>query len=127
MVEALESAETWKGIGPIDEVWDAHHENGRLQGFSWSARAAGRTWNGTAHRLDTDAESLALGLEASEVGGRITVAVTPTTDGTEIGVRLDAHSRGMLAGMFWGVIADALRTGLPGQVEAFARSLSGPD
>ncbi len=35
-------------------------------------------------------------------------------------VTLAAQSKGMLAGMFWGVVADALRRGLERQVEAFA-------
>ena len=45
---SLQDPDTWKGIGPIDEVWDATHDDGRLASFRWSARAAGRSWAGNA-------------------------------------------------------------------------------
>ena len=47
---ALQHPDTWRGIGPIDDVWDATHEGDRLAGFKWSTRAAGKSWEGTARR-----------------------------------------------------------------------------
>ena len=35
-------------------------------------------------------------------------------------VTLTARSRSLLAGMFWGVVSDALERGLPRQVDRFA-------
>lgn len=119
---ALERADTWKGIGPIDSVWDATHADGRLTGFSWSARAAGKSWEGTATRLDSP--NVAFDLVASEVEGDIHVNTEEGAVGTQISVTLEARSRGILAGMFWGVIADALRQGFPSQVEEFAAGLN---
>lgn len=122
---SLQDPETWRGIGPIDAVWDATHDEDRLVGFRWSARAAGRAWEGTAQRVEDDSPpSMALGLDSPEVSGRITVRLTPNGDSagsSELTVTMVARSKGLLAGMFWGVIADALRSGLPTQVEDFSR------
>lgn len=117
---SLQEPETWKGIGPIDDVWDASHDDDRLIAFRWSARAAGRSWEGTAERVtDESPPSMALGLDSPEVSGRITVLLTPNGAGSEMTVTMVARSKGLLAGMFWGVITDALRSGLPTQVDAF--------
>lgn len=117
---ALQNPETWKGIGPIDDVWDASHHGDELAGFSWSARAAGKTWEGTARRSGDDGiDSMTLDLDSPEIGGSITVSVEPTDAGTSLTVTLDAHSKGLLAGMFWGVVANALRRGLARQVDSF--------
>jgi hypothetical protein len=119
---ALERAETWQGIGPIDAVWDASHSKNQLTRFRWSARAAGKSWEGTATRLE--GPDVAFDLAASEVEGRIQVATEQQLAGTRLSVTLEARSRGILAGMFWGVIADALRQGFSSQVEEFAAGLS---
>ncbi len=123
ILDALERAETWRGIGPIDQVWEEHHDGGTLASFRWQARAAGRSWEGTATRVDAPGDSVRFALDSSEVSGTITVHTAPGDTGTEIAVGLEARSKGMLAGMFWGVISDALRRGLPDQVEAFASGL----
>jgi len=117
---ALQRPDTWRGIGPIDEIWDATHEGASLTGFKWRARAAGRPWEGTAERLaHTASGAIAFGLDSSEIAGSITVVLEPNGATTGVTVRLSAQSKGFLASMFWGVVADALRRGLPSQVEAF--------
>lgn len=117
---ALQDPATWKGVGPIDDVWDAAYDETRLDSFRWSARAAGRSWEGTARRVVEEHEpSMALGLDSPEISGRITVSLTPADIGSEMTVTIVARSKGLLAGMFWGIISDALSNGLPAQVEAF--------
>ncbi|HSM01473.1 MAG TPA: SRPBCC family protein [Acidimicrobiia bacterium] len=119
--DALQNAETWSNIGPIDEVWDAEHdEDGALTGYRWSARAAGRTWKGTATTARmTPGEHMRLDLTSTEIVGAITVELHDH----QVIVSMEASPRGMLATMFWGAVRGALEQGLPGQVEAFARSL----
>jgi len=118
----LQVAATWKGIGPIDEVWDATHDGANLTGFRWSARAAGKSWEGTATRTDDKKTgTMTLDLDSSEIAGALTVSYVPVDGGTALTVDLFARSKGVLAGMFWGVVADALRSGLPTQIEAFGR------
>jgi len=119
---ALQHADTWKGIGPIDNVWDATHEGERLVGFKWSARAAGKTWEGTARRgNDLVAGEMTLDLDSSEIAATIAVTLRSDGDSTALTVKLSARSKGLLAGMFWGVVSDTLRKGMPAQVEAFGK------
>jgi hypothetical protein len=60
-----------------------------------------------------------LALESPEIHGGITVDI-----GTgKITVSMDAAPKGALATMFWGTVRRALQSGLPAQVEAFARAL----
>ena len=119
---ALQHPDTWRGIGPIDDVWDATHEGDRLAGFKWSARAAGKSWEGTARRgTDRATGEMTLDLDSSEIAGTIAVTLEPEGDSTALTIKLSARSKGLLAGMFWGVVADTLRKGLPTQVEAFSQ------
>ena len=119
---ALQLPETWKGIGPIDTVWESTHQSGSLTGFKWSARAAGNSWEGTAKRAADGAQgAMTFDLDSSEIAGSITVSLESDGDATALTVELSARSKGLLAGMFWGVVADALRRGLPTQVEAFGK------
>jgi uncharacterized protein YndB with AHSA1/START domain len=118
---ALQRAETWKNIGPIEEVWAAtHDDDGSLTGYRWSAHAAGRTWRGRARTTDSEREKrLRLVLDSPEIHGAISVDI----DGGEITVSMEAAPKGLLATMFWGTVRAALERGLPAQVEAFAAAL----
>jgi hypothetical protein len=118
---ALQRAETWKNIGPIEEVWDATHDDaGSLTGYRWSAHAAGRTWSGQARTTDSQRERrLRLTLDSPEIHGAISVEI----EGGEITVSMEAAPKGLLATMFWGTVRGALERGLPAQVEAFAAAL----
>ncbi|MEE8497286.1 MAG: SRPBCC family protein [Acidimicrobiia bacterium] len=119
---ALQRPETWKGIGPIEDVWDATHEGDMLVGFKWSARAAGKSWEGTARRgTDRAAGEMTLNLDSSEIAGTIAVTLQPDEDSTALTIKLSVRSKGLLAGMFWGVVADTLRKGMPAQVEVFSK------
>ena len=121
VIAALEQAETWKGLGPIDNVWDARIEGERLAGFRWSARAAGKTFEGTADRVGVGGvDPMRLDLESSDVTGTITVDIAPEGAGSTMTVAMTVQSKSFMAGMFWGIISDALRAGLPDQVESFA-------
>jgi len=124
--DALQDAGTWKGIGPIDEVWAATHDpDGTLSGYRWTATAAGQRWEGTARRMALEpGKSLRLALDSAEIVGAIEVSVEPAGS-TRLTVALEASPKGMLATMFWGVVRDALRRGTATQVEEFARRLSG--
>jgi carbon monoxide dehydrogenase subunit G len=121
---ALQRAETWAGIGPIDEVWDAEHAaDGSLRSYRWRADAAGRRWEGTAVTSDADPpDTMSMALETAEMRGTITVAVEGRGPAA-VTVTLEAEATGMLAALFWGVISAAISRGLPQQVEEFAARL----
>lgn len=62
-------------------------------------------------------------LDASEISGSIAVTVAESGDEPTLTVELTAQSKGVLAGMFWGPITDAIGRGFPTQVEEFAAGL----
>jgi hypothetical protein len=64
---------------------------------------------------------MTLDLDSSEIEGALTVSYGSDGSGTALTVDLFAQSKGVLAGMFWGVVADAMRRGLPAQIEAFGQ------
>lgn len=117
----LQRAATWQGFGLMETVTGEVVEDGHLRSFSWSAVAAGTRHEGSARVVAADAgKHMTLALEAREVGGEIRVDLAPEGFGASVTVTLTARSRGMLAGLFWGVIRDALRRAFPTQVEDFA-------
>ena len=118
---ALQEAETWAHIGPVNEVWDAEYDSDRLVAYRWSADAAGRRWEGTARVIEAiEGKSTSLALESPELKGTLTTSLLESGEGTSITVTLEARAVGMLATLFWGVVKQALGSGLPHQVEQFA-------
>jgi hypothetical protein len=122
--EALQQAQTWAGIGPIEEVWDAEHAaDGSLSFYRWSADAAGRRWEGTATTTEAARpEYMTMALETAEMRGTITVGVEDEGP-SAVTVTLEAATTGLMASLFWGVISGAIERGLPRQVESFATRL----
>ncbi len=114
----LQEAEAWAQIGPIDEVWGAvHDDDGQLQSFEWSARAAGRSFNGSARTSTADpGERMVIDIKTSEVAGKVEVTLG---DGA-IDATMSLHPVGFLASLFFGAVASAVGEGLPGHVDEFA-------
>lgn len=122
---ALQDADTWEGIGPLDAVWDSSHDTeGTLTGYRWSVTAAGKRWEGTASRTALEpGRSLRLALDSSEITGAIEVSIE-AAGSSRLTVTLEASPKGVLATMFWGIVRDALRSGLETHVDAFAQTYS---
>ena len=118
---ALQDAETWLGLGVMDSVFNAVVEDGRLTSFDWTAAAAGTRHRGRSRTIDAvPGQLMVLALDSAEVAGEIAVALAAEAEGTALTVTLTARSRGLIAGMFWGKISEALGDGLVEQVDGFA-------
>jgi len=118
---ALQDAETWLSLGMMDSVTDSVVRDGRLASFAWTALAAGTRHKGSALTTGcVEGERMVLALDSSELAGELGVTLVPAEGGTAMTVSLTARSRGILAGMFWGVVSDALQQGLVTQVDGFA-------
>lgn len=120
---ALQDAATWSGIGPVDEVWDATHDDaGRLASFSWSAHVGPTKHTGTAKvSVATEPHHMRLQLDSSELSGALIADITE--DEPTLAVTLEVASKGAMASMFFPIIAEAIGRGLPAQVEEFAASI----
>ncbi len=127
----LQEADTWANIGPVERVWDPVHDgSGALQSYRWSTTVAGREYQGTAKTVSAQPGStMQLELDGGEVVGVLTTNLSPNADPdhTTVEVALDVSSRGALSAMFFPIIADAIKRGLPDQVEEFAARLSAVD
>ena len=119
--EFLDEPTTWEQIGGVDRVTDAVIDSeGRLQGFGFEVRAAGKSYVGSAtphQRIEN--RLMAWNVDTSEVKGVTSVALRPVGESTEVTVTLEVESKGLLASMFFPVIASAIGSGLPRSVEEF--------
>lgn len=119
---ALDVPATWEEIGGVDRVTDAvMDEDGRLQGFAFEVRAAGKAYIGFATPNERiEGELMAWNVDTTEIRGTTSVALRPAGGATEVTVTLHVESKGLLSAMFFPVIASAIGSGLPRSVEEFA-------
>ncbi len=125
--ERLQDANTYANIGPVEEVWDAEHdENGILQRYTWSTTVGRKPYEGSARTVEADnPHYLKMDLDAGEVAGSLATALEAVTDDvTNLAVTLEIVSKGTLSTLFFPVISDAVGRGLPEQVEAFAVAIA---
>jgi carbon monoxide dehydrogenase subunit G len=120
--QRLQSEETWALLGPVERIWDAVHDpSGELVAYQWSAVVGPTTYRGSGRVSASDApHRMALELDSSEVTGELTARLSSNGAGTTLDVSLDIASKGVLAGMFFPIVAAAVGNGLPEQVDGFA-------
>jgi len=125
--EALQDASTWAGIGPVDDVWDAtHDEDGGLVSFRWSAHVGPTKYKGSATvTIAAEPHHMKLHLDSTELTGALIADIDE--EDPSLVVTLEVASKGPLATMFFPIIAEAIGRGLPQQVEEFAAGLNGDD
>ena len=124
---ALQEAETWANIGPVEDVSDPEvDQEGLLRSFRWSTTVASKRYPGTAQVTTTiPLERMILALDAREVAGSLETHLEPNGDGsTIVTVTLEVISRGTLSTLFFPIVSEAIARGLPQQVDDFAWSLS---
>jgi carbon monoxide dehydrogenase subunit G len=125
---ALQNAETWANIGPVERVSDPKLDSeGQLQSFRWSTTVAAKRYPGTARvTVAIPAQRMLLDLDAREVAGSLETHLEPDGDGTTVvTVTLEVVSRGTLSTLFFPLVSEAVANGLPAQVDGFAESLGG--
>lgn len=120
--KALDKPETWEGIGGVDKVIAPVIDNDdRLRGFSFETAVGGKIYLGKATpKAREESRLMAWNIEISEVRGVTTVQLSDDGPGTRVQVTLEVESVGMFASMFFPVIANAIGSGLPQTVDAFA-------
>ncbi len=118
----LDEPKTWEEIGGVDRVTDpVVDDEGRLQGFAFEVRAAGKAYMGFATPLQRiEGELMAWNVDTTEIRGTTSVALRPADSGTDVTVTLEVESKGLLSAMFFPVIASVIGSGLPRSVDEFA-------
>ncbi|MGD2052074.1 MAG: SRPBCC family protein [Acidimicrobiia bacterium] len=128
--QRLQDAATWAAIGPVEEVWDPHHDDaGSLRSYRWKTVVGPRAYLGSATVVASEPERrMELRLDGSEVVGDLIAELAPDGDTTTtLTVTLAIESVGVLSTLFFPVVADAVGRGLPAQVDGFVRSLDATD
>lgn len=123
--EALQREQTWAEIGPVDEVWSPVVVDGTLRSFAWRTTVGPTSYTGSATvRLAEPNRRMQLDLDASEIAGTLTADLDDAPgNGTAVTVTLEVSARGMLSTLFFPVVAEAIGSGLPRQVDHFAAAL----
>lgn len=82
--------------------------------------------NGTATTVEAvEPERMRLSIDSPEIAGAITTLLDPAEElRTLVTVAVELRAKGLLAQMFYPIVAQAVRSGLAGQVQAFASKLS---
>ncbi len=122
---ALQDEATWGAVGGVDRLWDAVHDaNGELRSYRFAA-TAGREYEGTAEVVDSvRPERMTVGISTSELDGQIAVTLRPVDQShTEVAVTLGLRSKGWLSTALFPVVTAAVGSGLPANVENFARRI----
>ena len=118
----MQQPETWAGLGPIERIWDPHWENGILCSFQWHAQAGPRKVDGVANTRQVLVEELmVIDLQGGGFNGLLTTELTlGAEDHTDAHVVLALATDDMLLSLVFGIVADAIKRGLPEQVEQLA-------
>jgi len=122
---ALQDPATWGAIGGVDEVYAARHgDDGTLVSYHFRASAGGQTYEGRAHTALAEPHRLMIvEVDTPELEGRIKVALDGGNPHTVVAVELTVRSKGMLATLFFPVVAAAIGSGFPTSVEDFVGRL----
>jgi carbon monoxide dehydrogenase subunit G len=126
---ALQIPETWEAIPGVDRVHDPVIDGeGRLEGFSFEAIAAGETYPGLATpETREEGEIIAWAIDTPEIEGTIRVDLEDSGAGTKCAVTIEVESRTILSSVLFPAIASAIGKGLPSAVEDFAREIGAGD
>lgn len=119
--QRFQEPETWRGIGPIDDIANVRIEGDRLVSFTWNTHVGPTRYRGKSSMIENKPpDQIVMRLDSSEMVGRLTVGLTEEPDETLVGVTLDFSTKGTMASLFFPVISEAIKNGLRTQVDAFA-------
>ncbi len=121
----MQQPDTWAGLGPIERIWDPAWEDGILCSYRWEVQAGPRTVQGVATtRQALSEELMVIDLRAGNFSGLLTTELAlGENDHTTAHVVLAIETADMLLTVVFGIIENAIRSALPGQVEKLARGI----
>lgn len=125
---ALQEPETWGNIAGVDRVFDVVHDpEGVLRRYKFLATAGPRAYEGRSETVEVEApRRMVVDVNTAEVVGSITATVedcNPPETQVTVEVRLEA--RGMLAALFFPLVARAVGAGLPRHLDEFRQHVEG--
>lgn len=126
--QALQDPQTWAAIAGVDEVSDTRYaDDGTLAGYNFTVNAGIHTVRGAATTVEADRPVLMrLDIHSTEMAGWVRAIVRGGDVALpELTVTLEMRPKGLLATMFYPLIAQAVGREFPGHVQGFADRLNG--
>ncbi len=128
MWKRFQLPETWKGIGPIDDVGDIRIDGDRLVSFTWKTHIGPSRYRGRSSLMENaPGKRVVMRLDSSEMNGTLSVDLTAAGASTLMDVRLDYITKGTMSSLFFPIISEAIEKGLRSQVDDFAATWTSPD
>lgn len=124
--EELQKPSTWKQIGGVDHISDERFdEHEDLVGYRFTIVVAGTSHQGMATRTLAERQKLmVMGIDTSQLTGKIEVALSPYGETTWIELSLAMASKGLLSAMLFPAIVKAVAGGFDATAAEFVNSLS---
>ncbi len=122
----MQQPDTWAGLGPIERVWDPEWEDGTLCSYRWEAQVGPRAVEGVATtRQALPQELMVVDLRAGNFSGLLTTELSlGADDETVVHVVLAIETADVMLSLVFPIISDAIRKGLPDQVESLAERIA---
>ena len=123
---ALQRPTVWEEVAGVEHVRNARHDaDGLLLGYEFVVRAGPSSFDGTAETIEALVPTrMHLRISSPEISGSLITSLELVEDAqTLVTVAVEMRANGFLAQMFYPIVAQTVRTGLPAQVQAFAVKL----
>ncbi len=124
--QALQQPSVWEEVAGVHHITDPRFDDaGILRGYRFVVKAGPSTIHGTASTTAVEPPShMRLDIDSSEVAGSITTLLEAVDSAqTLVTVEVAMRPKGLLAQMFYPIVVQAVKSGLPQQVETFATKL----
>ena len=120
--KAMQQPDVWEGIAGVEKVTDPEvHPDGSLARFRFAATVAGKSYPGVAEVVESiPGGFMTLQLSTSELTATIALSLVGADQGTHLTIDVNIRTTTFMAGLFFPVVADVMRRGLPTAAEDFA-------
>ena len=124
---AMQQPDVWEGIAGVEKITDPEfHPDGSLARFRFGVTAAGKSYPGVAEVVESiPGDSMTLQLSTSELAATVALSLEGAAQGTHLRIHVNIRTTTFMAGLFFPVVADVMRRGLPTAAEDFARRIEG--
>lgn len=123
---SLQDPATWAGIAGVDEIRDARFtDDGTLAGYAFTVQAGPHTVRGSATTvLVAPNSTMRIDIASAEMTGWIQATLAGEDHAPVVTVDLSMRPKGLLATMFYPLIAQAVGREFPAHVQGFADRLN---
>jgi carbon monoxide dehydrogenase subunit G len=122
----LQDPELWGSVAGVDTIQDVRfNEDGTLAGYAFTVKAGIHTIRGTADTVEGEPNArMKIEIVSPEMAGWIEATLEGQDESPTVTVELSMQPKGILANMFYPVIAQTVGREFPAHVQVFADRLN---